>query len=279
MKLLRFNMLLAEAGIAPADVCLIRHQKKLAGSPTPYALWVRDHPAFEVYQSTQAPRNRKIFSLPIWAGFVATPTDETLFTGLYSARLAGTVSPDLVDPISGRRPYDDLTPADWYECAQIPDLAPYAGRLKIDWGDGARAWRQYAVRHDKPIVELTQAFREEAFPGFTRFIASFSDLPSLPVSWIGHLRQAKGIYLLTCPRNHEQYIGAAPGADGFWGRWQAYIATGHGGNEGLKSRDPADYRISILEVAGSAATVDAISEMEVLWKRKLQSREMGLNRN
>jgi hypothetical protein len=47
----------------------------------------------------------------------------------------------------------------------------------------------------------------------------------------------------------------------------------------LKSRDPSDYQVSVLEVAGSAATVDEIIAREGLWKQKLQSREMGLNRN
>ncbi len=51
------------------------------------------------------------------------------------------------------------------------------------------------------------------------------------------------------------------------------------GNIALKSRDPSDYRVSILEVAGSSATHADIQKMEVLWKEKLQSREMGLNRN
>jgi hypothetical protein len=71
----------------------------------------------------------------------------------------------------------------------------------------------------------------------------------------------------------------ADGADGFWGRWQEYIRTGHGGDVALKSRDPSDYQASILEVAGTAATLPEIQEMERLWKRKLQSLEMGLNRN
>jgi hypothetical protein len=35
----------------------------------------------------------------------------------------------------------------------------------------------------------------------------------------------------------------------------------------------------MLEVAGTAATLDDIIKMEVRWKTKLQSREMGLNRN
>jgi hypothetical protein len=37
--------------------------------------------------------------------------------------------------------------------------------------------------------------------------------------------------------------------------------------------------VSILEVAGSSATIDEIHEMEGRWQSKLQSREMGLNRN
>jgi hypothetical protein len=47
----------------------------------------------------------------------------------------------------------------------------------------------------------------------------------------------------------------------------------------LKSRDASDYQVSILEVAGTASTPDDIIKMEIRWKSKLQSREMGLNRN
>ena len=74
-------------------------------------------------------------------------------------------------------------------------------------------------------------------------------------------------------------MGSASGDNGFLGRWLSYVQSGHGGNEGLKSREPSDYQVSILEVAGSAATTEEIREMESLWKTKLQSREMGLNRN
>ncbi|MHB9027696.1 MAG: GIY-YIG nuclease family protein [Candidatus Latescibacterota bacterium] len=57
-----------------------------------------------------------------------------------------------------------------------------------------------------------------------------------------------------------------------------YMQDGHGGNVGLKSRDPSDYQVSILEVAGSSATEKDILRMEGLWQSKLQSYEMGLNR-
>lgn len=111
------------------------------------------------------------------------------------------------------------------------------------------------------------------------FIQTLSQLEKVPQSWIAALRSSRGVYLLTCSKTKEQYVGSATGEEGFWGRWQAYIHTGHGGNVGLKSRDPSDYQVSILEVAGTSATTDDILTMEGRWQSKLQSREMGLNRN
>jgi hypothetical protein len=87
------------------------------------------------------------------------------------------------------------------------------------------------------------------------------------------------VYLLTCPKTKEQYVGSATGANGFWDRWQQYAETGHGGNAGLNSRDPSDYQVSILEVAGSSSIFEDIIAMEQRWKARLRSREMGLNRN
>jgi hypothetical protein len=86
----------------------------------------------------------------------------------------------------------------------------------------------------------------------------------------------RGVYLLTCPRTSQQYVGPADGADGFLGRWLEYARSGHGGNVALKDHELSDYRVSILEVAG---TNEDLLAMEARRKAKLQSREMGLNRN
>ena len=106
-----------------------------------------------------------------------------------------------------------------------------------------------------------------------------SRIIKIPLSWVTALQGSRGVYLLTCPKTKEQYVGSATGEGGFWNRWQDYIHTGHGGNVALKSREPSDYQVSILEVAGTAATENDIIAMETRWKLKLQSREMGLNRN
>lgn len=48
---------------------------------------------------------------------------------------------------------------------------------------------------------------------------------------------------------------------------------------GESSRDPGDSQVSILEVAGTAAAVDEVREMEGRWQKTLLGREVGLNRN
>ncbi len=279
--LLTFNLLLGEAGIAPSEVRLMRHQHVASDGLTPYALW-RDQPSeFERYQSAQRVDRRAYVAGRYWAGFVVPPDGSTLFVGLYEIGGYSPARADWRDPLMRATATQMGRELDIYQFRRLAEFDHLIGCLKVDWGKGTRTWAQRAdnASGNKPIVELLQSFREPDFPGFTSFVGNLGGLPSLPLTWIAVLSAARGVYLLTCPRTREQYVGSAYGGDGFWGRWQAYVATGHGGNVGLKSRDPSDYQVSILEVAGSAATVDEIISMEQLWKTKLQSRDMGLNRN
>jgi hypothetical protein len=281
---LKFNMLLRDEGIDPAEVRLLRHQTREADGRTPYMLWRDNLPGFESYQSTQSTKRRANFASPYWASFVASPDGRTLFVGLFTARLVGTVPVGQIDAFHGRPIGSDgnWTHYDQYDCVRVPELAEYSGRLSIHWGDSAssyRAWVQRAHQQDKPIVELVRTFREEEFPGFSRLIRPLSEIETMPATWREALRATRGIYLLACPRSREHYVGSATGADGFLGRWREYGATGHGGNVALKGRDPSDWIVSVLEVAGSVASEAEILEMETTWKLKLHSRSIGLNRN
>ena len=274
-----FNSILRGAGLPLSDVRLIRHKDKRATrGRSPYELWRDDRPQFEVYQSGQSTANRKKFAAPYWAVFIANFDDETMFAGIYNARYHGLLERDRPMPhIEGR--IEKAGTCDVYDLTLDDALRDLIGRLFIDWGQGALAWVQYPTRHDKLITELRTSFQEEEFPGFLTFIQPLSKLGKLPKSWTSVLRHSRGVYLLTCPKTKEQYVGSATGEDGFVGRWHAYIQTGHGGNVALKSREPSDYQVSILEVAGTCATTDDVLAMEGRWQRKLQSRDMGLNRN
>lgn len=281
---LKFNMLLCSEGIDPAEVRLLRHQTREPDGRTPYILWRDNLPGFESYQSTQSPDRRSHFRGSYWASFVAPPDGRTLFVGLYAVRLVETVPVGKIDPFHGRPIGGDKgwTHYDQYECIPAPQLADYSGRLSVHWGDSTsayRAWVQRADQQDKIVVELAREFREEEFPGFTRLVRPLSEIETIPASWQEALRATRGVYLLACPKTREHYVGSATGMEGFLGRWREYATTNHGGNVGLKARDPADWIVSVLEVAGSAASDAEILEMETSWKLKLHSRNIGLNRN
>lgn len=271
---LSFRPLLIEAGLDPREVNLLRHRPP--GILDPAGAWRSDRAAFEAYQSVQKISARTYFGRPFWASFTLTRDGRTLFIGLYEAHLEGPLSPGQADALTGEV-FNHET-AERYSCTLRPELSEFIGRLVIDWGPGTRSWGQKGTT-DKPIVELLRTFEEPTFPGYLEVIEPLSAIPSLPNRWVDFLRQGKGIYLLTCPRTREQYVGKADGVDGFWGRWLSYAMTGDGGNVRLKSRERSDYQVSILEVAGSAATADEILRMEMRWKAKLQTREMGLNGN
>jgi len=279
MMAIMLNTILREAGLALSDTRLLRHKDNRASKGrSPYELWRDGRSQFELYQSTQRLQNRKKLNVPFWAVFIVNLNDETMFGGIYRVKYRGLLKRDMPSPhIEG-----DVQKAgtlDQYSLTLDSALEDLIGRLFIDWGPGALAWVQYPERNDKPVTELRRTFREDAFPGFLNFVQPLSKLDKLPKSWITALRASRGVYLLTCPKTKEQYVGSASGEEGFWGRWQNYVQSGHGGNLGLKIRNPSDYQVSILEVAGTSATPDDIGAMEGRWQTKLQSREMGLNRN
>jgi hypothetical protein len=274
-----FNSLLKQFGLAPTEVILLRHQDKRAAlGRTPYELWRDDRPAFELYQSFQKLKAKSKFCRAHnWAAFVATPDGATMFVGLYAAKYKGPLAKDTPQP---HRDGTDLAGScDVYDLQIDKRLADLEGKVFIDWGDGTRAWVQRADKRNKPIIELRPEFKEPDFPGFLKFTEPLSKVAGLPKTWIAILKQAAGVYLLTCPKTKEQYVGSASGGEGFWHRWMEYVLTNHGGNIALKSREHSDYQVSILEIAGSASNPDDIRKMESRWKEKLQSREMGLNKN
>ena len=94
-----FNTILAQEGIDPARVRLLRHQESKPDTiHTPYELWRDNRPGFEQYQSVQSIKNRPKFNFPIWASFVADPLGATLFVGLYSAEYIGVGKNDIPRP-------------------------------------------------------------------------------------------------------------------------------------------------------------------------------------
>jgi hypothetical protein len=167
-----------------------------------------------------------------------------------------------------------------YDLIPLPGFDDLFERLVIGW-KAPIAWSQWAggKASAKPVLELRRNAAEPPFPGFLDFHETVEQVPLLPHAWQVALASVGGVYLLTCMRTGEQYVGSASGADGFLGRWLAYAANGHGGNKLLKTRAPARYKVSVLEVYGPGAALSDILGRESAWKRKLGSLAHGLNAN
>ena len=268
---LTFNDLLLKAHIDPSVVRLMRNQDASADpGRTPFALWRNNPVDFVAYQSRQSLRaERQLKNSRCWASFVVTPSGETLLTDIYSVRYLGLGTNDLpavhrtgtIDQ-AGEYILFDLTP--------LETFAGMRGRVVVEWGSGFLAWIQRADRQNKTIIEVRREYEEEQFPGFGEWVLNLSDVPKLPGTWVSVLKASRGIYLLSCPRTGEHYVGSATGQEGFLGRWLTYFADGHGGNIRLIDREPSNYRIAVLEVAGSEQSTIEVLAAEQRWMRKLQ---------
>jgi len=269
-----FNFFLNAAGLDISKVRLVRHQDQRASrGKTPYDLWVAADGRFEKYQSIQS---RDVFSNADWvASFVATPLNETLFVGMYQVVSKSIVPVGTMDPVTG----EDVSGLHQFDMLLDDHLSDYAGRLVIEWGLGLRSWVQRAVNQDKKVLEMRRVAIEPPFPGFGSFRWPIRELNSVPNSWRTALSVVRGIYVLTCLKTGKLYVGSAYGSGGFWGRWEEYFATGHGGNIGLKALGEHEFQVSILEVSSSAAGETEIIVREGEWKEKLLTRLFGHNIN
>ncbi|MGR3467345.1 MAG: hypothetical protein ACU0CI_05650, partial [Shimia sp.] len=136
--------------------------------------------------------------------------------------------PALYLPLDGYR--EEPNPlVEAYDLEWVPALQEHENTILIDWGLGARSWSQWVHSQNKRILEWRRTSLEPPFPGFAAFSARIGELATLPRTWRAALGASGGVYLLVTDTG-AQYVGSASGEDGFWGRWQAYAANGHGGN-------------------------------------------------
>ncbi|WP_157469013.1 GIY-YIG nuclease family protein [Dyella thiooxydans] len=271
--MLTFNQLLDSVGIPPKQTHMARHQSKRGPlGKSPADLWRAGDGSFERYQCIQSDPE---FAVGHWlASFVPGPNGETLFVGLYRVlTMVMNKDPSMTCPIGGHSVLDHH----FYTMERLDVLDAYVGRLVIEWGKAKIAWVQWAGRQPKAILEIRANVTEAPFPGHIHFISTIQALADVPATWKSNLTNSRGVYLLVSKKTGQQYVGSATGSEGFWGRWQAYVRDGHGGNELMKDTADEDYQVSILEVASSSASEPEILRLEALWMKKLTTTINGLN--
>lgn len=267
--MLTFNQMLIWEGVDPGQVILARHQEGLHDL-APYWAWREQQGRFEQYQCIQ---RRKVFGRPLVASFVVGPQHETLFVGLYSVKGSTEVPDGTADPLTGEM----VGGLHYYDMEPDSRLALYVGRLVIDWTGGNRNWFRKADIYVEPVLELRRdTVGGDHWPGFRDFAWLVQDVDLLPASWRGHLQAVKGVYLLVDLETGKQYVGSATGPDSLWGRLQDYARTGHGGNVELMKRNEWRFQFCVLEYLSDD---EEVRRAEAAWKRKLLTRDFGLNQN
>jgi hypothetical protein len=132
---------------------------------------------------------------------------------------------------------------------------------------------------------LPDTFDNDLFPGYEKVNISWVELNRVleKDTWKTALQNQKGVYLLSDKSNGKMYVGAAYGEDMILGRWRSYVATGHGGNVGLKKLSfehiKQNFKYAILEIFKSTTDDQIVIERERWWKEVLQSRQFGYNEN
>lgn len=160
-------------------------------------------------------------------------------------------------------------------------MADLQNRLVIGWRS-PRAWRITGpTAAGYPVMEIADA-EPVPFPGFDRLVLDYAQLQAVMrehryASWRTALSSVVGIYLITDTLDGRHYVGKADGLENIRQRWGTYAANGHGGNVGLKGRDPNSFRYSLLRVFDPSTPTSAINEAESHFKMALDTRKHGLN--
>jgi hypothetical protein len=270
---LRFNTLLELAGLDPNKVYLLRHQDSRLRPGRLLSAWLNERDKFQAYQAVQKWENRFPEGSSL-ASFVVAPGRETLFVGIYDVLRLSLTSGPYEDPLLGKMPAEDRA---WHETKHSERMEDYEAKIVIEWGR-PRPWRQLAGNQNKLILEIRSRIKEEPFPEYRSFKYYLQDMRHLYPSWIRRLEETRGVYLLVFD-DGMQYVGSATGESGFWQRWEAYLANGHGGNKVLlrDQRDARNAMVAILETSGSRETRNDIVKREMFWQQVLGSKAKTLD--
>jgi hypothetical protein len=279
---LTLKFLLSNQGLDTSDLKLVRHR---AGKFDVYSTYRHDREAFEVYNAEQARQvykgARYIAVLAAYHGTLA------IFLGVY--KVNGLRQRPLRKHLRICEKYGWRHAKYSYSLTRMKEFDELSERVIVDWGPSTRSWVQ---RKDKPVVEIRAAGSIGEFSGYDDILLNFHELEDLvnsPVAnraWHAALSSVNGIYLVVDVSTGKQYVGSAYGRGGMLARWRAYVRTGgHAGNDALAQlikkhpRRVGNLEFSVLQIMPATATADDVITTEGQWKRKLLTREFGLNRN
>jgi hypothetical protein len=291
---MNLNDLLLAKNIDPQQVLVLRHRPTEPELNKVLPLLAAQKPdVFNAYQQTQTEKLEKAMQGAGYiASFIAHGPGKALFVGLYSIGKSRPLTkkqyweiPAYVEMKKfGMRGFSDADSRSsvlWFDLALTDFHISWKGKLIVHWPPPERSWWRRAHRNEMPVTAILEdSALEAAMPAWDEIAFTWEILKILPNRWRSALSQWRGIYYILDVSDGMGYVGSAYGADNLLGRWLNYAASGHGGNNLLRKRDPQRFRFSILERVSPDADPDKVIRVEGTWKERLRTRSpFGLNDN
>jgi len=291
--MIRLNDILRDEGIDPARTAVCLHTPKEPRLARLLPFLAEAEPVMlEVYQSTHSgPATNTLRGCDTMVSFVRIEGGTLALAGVFEnrgdrlrPRAEIRAQPEidrLIREFGALREFDATDAPDWpwFDLHRTDQLQGYRGRLQIA-PPLTQAYMRRAHKLDAEIVALS---RDSVFlppaPDWRDFVVTGPEMRALPASWAARLREWRGIYLIVDETDGARYVGAAYGAENLLARWRAHVAGDQGITAGLRARDPAGFRFSILELLNPTLDPAEVIAVETSWKERLHTRQFGLNEN
>ena len=289
---MELNDLLIREKIDPATVLVMRHCPREPKLKAVF-LWLveENHTLFNAYQQTQTPKVERAFqSATYLASFIGTENGFAVFAGLYKLGGSSKLSyrqfwakrelRDLRDKFGLVGMKDRKGSCLWFYLKRTKHFEDWRGKLIIRWPGMALSYWRWASRNRFDVYSISEEsiFIERMKP-WDQIVLTHSQLENLPRSWREELSRWRGIYFILDSTDGRGYVGAAYGKDNIYQRWIYYSKSGHGGNKKLKGLVPENFRYSILQILPHDMHESDVQRVEATWKKRLHTREFGLNAN
>ncbi len=235
---------------------------------------------FDEWQSWQS---RKNFECEYVIGLIEIPGSKRWL-------LAGVYDSLKVRESNGAKENRDYV----YNYRRVPEFAELEGRLILNYTKPRANYLYLATCLKSMVVSslLEKPMTVGIFPGFKEVDISHRELKIIVKqgleSWQTALSSIAGVYLISdrTDGEHQLYVGSATGTGGLWDRWVTYSKNGHGENTRIRDLHKKrgenfaeNFRFSILEIADKHTGKDEMMLKEIHWKRRLLTRDSGLNGN
>ena len=292
---MELNDLLQKQSIDPKQVLVLRHRPFEPNLYKALPWLAADKPEwFNAYQQTQGTRLEKAMQGAAYvASFIGHQPRKALFIGLYSIGESKPLTHAQYWKVPAYLAMKELGMKGftreegrrsilWFDLTLREDFFPsWKGRLVVGWPPPERAWWRRAHRNVLPVASLLEeSALDRDIPSWDQITLTWSELRHLPNRWKTALRHWRAIYYIFDSSDGKGYVGSAYGQENLCARWDNYSASGHGGNQLLKKRNPEKFVFSILQRLSPDMDPDEVIRLENSWKDRLHTRSpQGLNDN